>query len=142
MQAIICIGSWLVQLLENLYPLNHCFFHQNFLTLVFPGPTNDRQNAVVSAFKHSWKAYKEHAWGKDQLKPISKTSHTWFDLGLTLIDSLDTMYIMGLTQGKHTYHVYHGPYSGLVLYCMEPFFSLIKKDIRIHYTMDPHISSG
>jgi len=53
----------------------------------------------VAAFLHSWKAYKEHAWGKDELKPLSKSSHTWFDLGLTLIDSLDTMYIMGLADG-------------------------------------------
>ena len=74
-----------------------CIYKQNWTVL---GPTNEKQVAVVEAFKHSWKAYKEHAWGKDQLKPISKTFHTWFDLGLTLVDSLDTMYIMGLTEGK------------------------------------------
>ena len=89
----------------------HAHIYRYVITLLFSftistGPTNDRQNAVVSAFKHSWKAYKEHAWGKDQLKPISKTSHTWFDLGLTLIDSLDTMYIMGLTEGN-VYLLYH-----------------------------------
>lgn len=45
---------------------------------------------------HAWTAYKKHAWGRDELLPISKTSSTWFDLGLTIVDSLDTIYIMNL----------------------------------------------
>ena len=57
-----------------------------------------RQKSVVAAFKHAWKAYKLYAWGKDELKPISRSSNEWFDLGLTLVDSLDTMWLMGLTE--------------------------------------------
>jgi hypothetical protein len=64
----------------------------------FKGPQNERQRAVVSAFKHAWQGYRKYAWGKDHLKPISKTHQTWFDLGLTLIDSLDTMLVMGLKE--------------------------------------------
>jgi endoplasmic reticulum Man9GlcNAc2 1,2-alpha-mannosidase len=64
----------------------------------FKGPTNNRQKAVVNAFLHSWKAYKEHAWGEDELRPISKSKQSWFNLGLTIIDSLDTMYIMNLEE--------------------------------------------
>ena len=45
--------------------------------------------------------YKEHAWGRDELKPISKGYETWFNLGLTLVDSLDTMLLMGL-QSEYT----------------------------------------
>ena len=59
---------------------------------------NKEQRAIVHAFKHAWKAYKESAWGKDELKPISHTSSTWFNLGLTLVDSLDTMWLMGLKE--------------------------------------------
>ena len=59
---------------------------------------NERQKAVVTAFKHAWKGYKDHAWGYDELKPISKGHSTWFDLGLTLVDSLDTMWLMGLKE--------------------------------------------
>ncbi|KAK6059979.1 glycosyl hydrolase family 47 [Cooperia oncophora] len=59
-------------------------------------PTNARQRAVVDAFKHAWKGYRERAWGKDQLKPISGGYSTWFDTGLTIVDSLDTAIIMGL----------------------------------------------
>lgn len=67
-------------------------------SLKFGGPQNDRQKAVVDAFKHAWQGYRSHAWGKDHLKPISKTHQTWFDLGLTMIDSLDTMLVMKLTE--------------------------------------------
>ena len=58
----------------------------------------DRQKHVVNSFKHAWKAYKMYAWGKDELKPISRESNEWFNLGLTLVDSLDTMWLMGLTK--------------------------------------------
>lgn len=62
----------------------------------FKGPTNDRQTAVVNAFKHAWGGYKKYAWGHDHLRPISKSAQNWFGLGLTIVDSLDTMLIMGL----------------------------------------------
>lgn len=67
----------------------------------FLGPTHERQKAVVDAFKHAWKGYKQFAWGHDHLKPISEGYHDWFGLGLTIVDSLDTMYIMGLKNGKY-----------------------------------------
>ncbi|XP_041094446.1 endoplasmic reticulum mannosyl-oligosaccharide 1,2-alpha-mannosidase-like [Polyodon spathula] len=59
---------------------------------------NERQKAVVEAFQHAWKGYKEFAWGQDELKPISKSYGTWFGLGLTLVDALDTMWIIGLKE--------------------------------------------
>lgn len=67
----------------------------------FKGPSNERQQKVVDAFLHAWKGYKEHAWGKDELRPLSKTSSSWFNLGLTIIDSLDTIYIMNLQEQFH-----------------------------------------
>ncbi|KAE8748620.1 hypothetical protein FOCC_FOCC004631 [Frankliniella occidentalis] len=66
------------------------------IAMKFSGPSNERQEAVLNAFKHAWKGYKQYAWGHDNLKPISATYHDWFGLGLTIVDSLDTMYIMGL----------------------------------------------
>lgn len=65
----------------------------------FKGPTNDRQRAVVAAAKHAWTGYKKFAWGHDNLKPISMGFHDWFGLGLTLVDSLDTLYIMNMQEG-------------------------------------------
>jgi hypothetical protein len=32
-----------------------------------------------------------YAWGEDELKPISKVGHENFGMGLTLVDSLDTV---------------------------------------------------
>ncbi|XP_068190440.1 endoplasmic reticulum mannosyl-oligosaccharide 1,2-alpha-mannosidase [Antennarius striatus] len=58
----------------------------------------DRLEAVRDAFRHAWKGYKTYAWGHDELKPISKSFGEWFGLGLTIIDSLDTMWIMGLKE--------------------------------------------
>ncbi|KAJ0019650.1 hypothetical protein NQD34_007219 [Periophthalmus magnuspinnatus] len=52
--------------------------------------------AVKDSFRHAWQGYKDFAWGHDELRPISKSYSEWFGLGLTLIDALDTMWIMGL----------------------------------------------
>ncbi|KAH9488136.1 Endoplasmic reticulum mannosyl-oligosaccharide 1,2-alpha-mannosidase [Bulinus truncatus] len=57
---------------------------------------NSKQKQIIAAFKHAWDAYKKYAWGRDELHPISKTSSEWFGTGLTLVDSLDTIIIMGL----------------------------------------------
>jgi len=51
-----------------------------------------RQVAVINSFLWAWKGYKDHAWGQDMLKPVSKKGMSWLgDLGLTLIDSLSTL---------------------------------------------------
>ncbi|XP_028353163.1 endoplasmic reticulum mannosyl-oligosaccharide 1,2-alpha-mannosidase-like [Physeter macrocephalus] len=61
-----------------------------------PASQNERQKAVVAAFRHAWAGYRKFAWGHDELKPVSKSFSEWFGLGLTLIDALDTMWILGL----------------------------------------------
>ena len=58
----------------------------------------ERQEAVVRAFRHAWKAYVDYAWGMDEVNPVSHTSSSSFNMGLTLIDSLDTMWLMGLEE--------------------------------------------
>lgn len=58
-----------------------------------------RQRAVRNAFQHSWNGYKTHAWLRDELTPISGGYKS--SLGgwaATLIDSLDTLLIMGLDE--------------------------------------------
>lgn len=67
------------------------------------GLPNERQEGVIEAFLHAWKGYKEFAWGHDELKPVSKTFSEWFGLGLTLIDALDTMWILGLKEGNDSF---------------------------------------
>lgn len=59
-----------------------------------------RQRAVVNAAKRAWNGYKKYAWGHDHLKPISKQYQDWFHLALTLVDSLDTLYMMDMKSGN------------------------------------------
>uniref|UniRef100_A0A8C5NC48 alpha-1,2-Mannosidase n=1 Tax=Gouania willdenowi TaxID=441366 RepID=A0A8C5NC48_GOUWI len=59
---------------------------------------SEESEAVREAFRHAWRGYKDFAWGHDELRPISKSYSEWFGLGLTLIDALDTMWIMGLKE--------------------------------------------
>uniref|UniRef100_A0A1I8AXV5 alpha-1,2-Mannosidase n=1 Tax=Meloidogyne hapla TaxID=6305 RepID=A0A1I8AXV5_MELHA len=62
----------------------------------FEGPKNDQQKAVRDAFLHAWRGYKQYAWGHDLLKPVTRTYNEWIECGLTIVDSLDTLLIMGL----------------------------------------------
>ncbi|KAH9826935.1 glycoside hydrolase family 47 protein [Teratosphaeria destructans] len=56
-----------------------------------------RLNAVKEAFLHSWEGYKRNAWLQDELTPLSGGVHNLFGgWGVTLCDSLDTLWIMGL----------------------------------------------
>jgi hypothetical protein len=52
---------------------------------------------VVGAMRHAWRGYQQHAWGHDELKPISgRASDNWGGIGCTLVDSLDTLWLMGM----------------------------------------------
>ncbi|XP_060595880.1 endoplasmic reticulum mannosyl-oligosaccharide 1,2-alpha-mannosidase-like isoform X2 [Ruditapes philippinarum] len=59
---------------------------------------NDRQKAVIEAFKECWSAYKKYAWGHDEFHPVSKKHSEWFGVGLTIVDNIDTTIIMGLEE--------------------------------------------
>jgi mannosyl-oligosaccharide alpha-1,2-mannosidase len=53
--------------------------------------------------KHAWDNYVRYAWGKNELRPISKRGHSAsifgsMSLGATIVDGLDTLYIMGLEE--------------------------------------------
>jgi mannosidase alpha-like ER degradation enhancer 2 len=53
---------------------------------------------VRSEFLHAWRGYRQYAWGHDDLRPLTKTYHDWYEqpLFMTPVDSLDTMILMGL----------------------------------------------
>ncbi|UJR35629.1 hypothetical protein I4U23_028379 [Adineta vaga] len=65
---------------------------------IFFDPTNERQIAVRDAMRHAWKAYRTYAWGDDEFRTLSKAPSPWFGLGLTIVDSIDTLYIMNMTE--------------------------------------------
>ncbi|XP_071382296.1 mannosyl-oligosaccharide 1,2-alpha-mannosidase IC isoform X1 [Centroberyx affinis] len=52
--------------------------------------------------KFAWDNYKRYAWGKNELRPLTRNGHIGNMFGglrgASIIDSLDTLYIMGLTE--------------------------------------------
>jgi mannosyl-oligosaccharide alpha-1,2-mannosidase len=65
------------------------------------GPPNPvLANDVRQEFLTAWTAYRRLAWGRDELRPLSGTGSEFFisgqPLGLTIIESLGTMYLMEL----------------------------------------------
>lgn len=57
--------------------------------------TTPKQDAVRGAFVLAWDAYKKYAWGYDELEPVARTGKRSFHLALTMVDGLDTLWIMG-----------------------------------------------
>ncbi|KAK8106952.1 glycosyl hydrolase family 47 [Apiospora kogelbergensis] len=56
-----------------------------------------RQKAVETAFMRCWTSYSKHAWLQDELTPLSGAARNPFGgWAATLVDSLDTLHIMGL----------------------------------------------
>lgn len=62
----------------------------------------ERAAAVKEAFLHAWNGYKQHAWLQDEVTPVTGSYRNSFGgRGATLIDSLDTLLIMGLDEEFH-----------------------------------------
>jgi mannosyl-oligosaccharide alpha-1,2-mannosidase len=56
-----------------------------------------RRTHIKSAMEHAWNGYKKYAFGQDELLPISASSrNNWGGMGVTLVDSLDTLWLMGM----------------------------------------------
>ncbi|KAH6845302.1 glycosyl hydrolase family 47-domain-containing protein [Chaetomium sp. MPI-CAGE-AT-0009] len=56
-----------------------------------------RREAVRNVAKRSWRAYRDYAWGRDEVAPQTLVGHdTFAGWGATLVDSLDTLWIMGM----------------------------------------------
>jgi mannosidase alpha-like ER degradation enhancer 2 len=56
---------------------------------------------VKAEFLHAWNGYKRHAWGHDDLDPVSRKPRDWYPpevIYMTPVDALDTMLLMGLTK--------------------------------------------
>lgn len=59
----------------------------------------ERRSAVKEVFEHAWQGYKGHAWLKDEVSPISGNPRNSFGgLAATLVDSLDSLWILGLRE--------------------------------------------
>ena len=51
----------------------------------------------MAAAKHAWRGYEAYAMGFDELMPMSGAGkNTFGGLGTTVVDSLDTLWVLGL----------------------------------------------
>merc|ERR1719203_1281273 len=58
-----------------------------------------RAEAIRNAMRHAWQGYRKLAWGKDELLPISgRGVDRKFKHAVTMVDALDTLWIMGLKE--------------------------------------------
>ncbi|KXS95219.1 hypothetical protein AC578_1865 [Pseudocercospora eumusae] len=61
------------------------------------GADAQRRAAVKEACKHAWSGYRKYGWGYDEVEPVSGVGKNSFNgWGATLVDSLDTLWIMGM----------------------------------------------
>lgn len=51
---------------------------------------------VKEAMRHAWNGYRETAWGHDQVHPQRGEPDKWFNLGLSIVETLDTLWLLGL----------------------------------------------
>ncbi|WFD01223.1 mannosyl-oligosaccharide 1,2-alpha-mannosidase [Malassezia yamatoensis] len=71
----------------------------------------ERQRMVRSAFIRSWQAYKQYAWGADEIRPITMQPNNNFNgWGATIVDALDTLLVLDLHEEynlarRHVYDI-------------------------------------
>jgi mannosidase alpha-like ER degradation enhancer 2 len=75
-----------------------------------PARVDQRQRAaqVRAEFLHAWRGYESYAWGHDELRPLTKTHHDWYEqpLYMTQVDALDTLILMGLKDEAAKTHTF------------------------------------
>ncbi|ETN68835.1 glycosyl hydrolase family 47 [Necator americanus] len=62
-----------------------------------------RKVTVKQMTKFAWDNYRKYAWGANELRPVSKGGHSASvfgagDIGATIVDAIDTLWIMGLKE--------------------------------------------
>uniref|UniRef100_A0A8C7PQZ4 alpha-1,2-Mannosidase n=1 Tax=Oncorhynchus mykiss TaxID=8022 RepID=A0A8C7PQZ4_ONCMY len=58
-------------------------------------------NLISHMMKHAWDSYRQYGWGHNELKPLAKKGHSTnifgnSQMGATIVDALDSLYMMGL----------------------------------------------
>lgn len=65
-----------------------------------PSPNYDfelKRQKIKNSFHFSFEQYRKYSWGSDELLPNSLKKKEWLGLGLSIIDSIDTLWIMSET---------------------------------------------
>lgn len=61
-----------------------------------PVSRDTAQASVKAAMQHAWSGYATNCFGKDELHPVKGTCGNWLGAGLTIIDAMSTLHLMGL----------------------------------------------
>ncbi|KAK2608480.1 hypothetical protein QQS21_002942 [Conoideocrella luteorostrata] len=78
----------------KLPPVQHSFAPESHSDAIV---RQSRRDQVRRIFMDDWQNYRQYAWGRDALNPMSGTAKDQFSgWAATLVDSLDTLWIMGL----------------------------------------------
>ncbi|ORX50997.1 glycoside hydrolase [Hesseltinella vesiculosa] len=85
------------QVLGQASPVFHEAHYRSPLPFAHELTNQEKQQAVKDAFVFAWEGYRKHSWGYDENRPVTNqpvnTRNGW---GATIVDALDTLYIMGL----------------------------------------------
>ncbi|KAK4128095.1 glycoside hydrolase family 47 protein [Parathielavia appendiculata] len=83
---------------RQLLAIQYLFSHDG-LTEAHNKTQRARRDAVRAAARRSWATYRNHAWGRDEVAPQQLVGKdTFAGWGATLVDSLDTLWIMGMEE--------------------------------------------
>eukprot|EP00923_Selenidium_pygospionis_P047080 GHVN01081243.1.p1 GENE.GHVN01081243.1~~GHVN01081243.1.p1 ORF type:complete len:613 (-),score=107.69 GHVN01081243.1:328-2166(-) len=66
------------------------------MVLLYPVMTSRHQ--MVNAMRHVWGGYTAYGWGHDTVRPLSRSFFDWVGLGVTILDSLGTLHLMGMDE--------------------------------------------
>lgn len=71
--------------------------------LISEDAIGQHRQVIKDMMRHAWSNYVKYAWGGNELKPIAKTpnSNSVFGdakVGATIVDSLSTLWVMGLKE--------------------------------------------
>jgi len=59
----------------------------------------ERKEHIKESMQHAWNGYKTYAFGYDEVMPVTGGKNLrWAGLGTTLVDSLDTLWLMNMKQ--------------------------------------------
>ncbi|KAJ1666220.1 hypothetical protein IW140_003208 [Coemansia sp. RSA 1813] len=92
----------------------------------------ERREVIKAAMKHAWDGYHTYAFGNDELQPVTnKSNNKWGGWGVTLIDALDTLYIMGLHKefNQGVTHVTTVDFSKAQSGFKTPFFEMVIRSL-------------
>lgn len=86
---------------EYLFWDYHSLLFDFHIHMLHVSKKTDFHSISLQMMLHAWDGYVKYAWGANELKPIAKTGHSASifgrsAMGATIIDGIDTLFIMGL----------------------------------------------